>query len=237
MLRHDRKQKGFTLIEMIGVLAVIAILAAIVAPRIFDAIRDAKIDTLVTNINSVRTSIVDYYADTSAFPQHDPNPTGDARPVFNSLINQPIVPATAFAPAGPQRGWEGPYIDKELENPINPNADFIIADTAAPVIAGGANAPALPVSFDIDGNGVADYSTLPNAAGRIFVISFAIVNGLTVDEARNLSEILDSDLGEVTAGQGAWWEAGRVRTPIGINPLAPPILGENVTMWVYLGSR
>jgi len=231
MLRHDRKQKGFTLIEMIGVLAVIAILAAIVAPKIFDAIRDAKIDTLVTNINSVRTSIVQYYKDTSTFPQHDADPTAvRAGTAVKDLITRPIDPNTTQR----LRGWQGPYIDKELENPINPTGDFVILDTASPTAAGPTPNPGT-VSFDLDGDGIADYSNVANVDGRIFVISYALVTGLTADEARELSEILDSDLGDITA-PNAWWLAGRARTPIADgSPVAA--VGSTVNMWVYLGSR
>jgi len=234
MLINRTKQKGFTLIEMIGVLAVIAILAAIVAPKIFDAIRDAKIDTLVTNLNSVRTSIVQYYKDTSAFPQHDADPSGiRGQGAIKDFFTQPTV-TDAAGNTAPQRGWQGPYIDKELENPINPSGDFTILDTAAAVVAGPGQ-PVAPVEFDLDGNGIPEYSTVANAAGRVFVISYAQITGLTVDEARKLSEILDSDLGAIGATD-AWWLAGRARTPVGSgSPLAIP--GAGVEMWVYLGSR
>ncbi|GAV20729.1 general secretion pathway protein G [Mariprofundus micogutta] len=230
MLRSTRKQKGFTLIEMIGVLAVIAILAAIVAPKIFDAIRDAKIDTLVTNLNSIRTSVVDYYKDTSTFPSHDADPT-EAR---TATAPKDLI----TAPAAGLRGWDGPYLDKELENPVNPSGDFFVIDSATAM--GGAATPAGGVSFDLDGDGTADYDSAAAAPARSFVISYAQISGLTVDEARKLSEILDSDMEKVT-GASAWWNAGRARVPgaAGGTGVADPrnTAGAAVTMWVYLGSR
>src|SRR5215470_16307586 len=38
------RSRGFTLIEMIGVLAVIAILAALLVPKIFEAINNARVN-------------------------------------------------------------------------------------------------------------------------------------------------------------------------------------------------
>jgi prepilin-type N-terminal cleavage/methylation domain-containing protein len=54
-------QGAFTLIEMIGVLAVIAILAALLIPKVFSAIADAKINNAVVSTETVKTAIADHY--------------------------------------------------------------------------------------------------------------------------------------------------------------------------------
>jgi prepilin-type N-terminal cleavage/methylation domain-containing protein len=54
-------QTGFTLIEMIGVLAVIAILAALLIPKVFSAIADAKINNAVVSSETIKTAIADHY--------------------------------------------------------------------------------------------------------------------------------------------------------------------------------
>src|SRR6266571_2290022 len=56
-----RKQSAFTLIEMIGVLAVIAILAALLIPKVFNAIADAKVNNAVVSAETVKTAIADHY--------------------------------------------------------------------------------------------------------------------------------------------------------------------------------
>ncbi|MDA0824251.1 MAG: prepilin-type N-terminal cleavage/methylation domain-containing protein [Proteobacteria bacterium] len=47
---------GFTLVEMIGVLAVIAILGSVAAPKIFAAIEDAKLSAYIQQINTLTSA-------------------------------------------------------------------------------------------------------------------------------------------------------------------------------------
>src|SRR5947207_6104660 len=57
-----RQAKAFTLIEMIGVLAVIAILAALLVPKIFEAINNARVNNAAVSYNTVKTALADHYA-------------------------------------------------------------------------------------------------------------------------------------------------------------------------------
>lgn len=54
-------RSGFTLIEMVGVLAVIALLAAILVPKVFTAINNARYSNTVSSLNSVKTAATDYF--------------------------------------------------------------------------------------------------------------------------------------------------------------------------------
>src|SRR5882724_9767261 len=60
-LNQKSARKGFTLIEMIGVLAVIAILASLLIPKIFNAINDARIANTILSVNTMKTACVDHY--------------------------------------------------------------------------------------------------------------------------------------------------------------------------------
>src|SRR5579859_4145848 len=52
---------AFTLIEMIGVLAVIAILAAMLIPKVFQAINNARINNAAVSCETVKTAAADHY--------------------------------------------------------------------------------------------------------------------------------------------------------------------------------
>src|ERR1041385_6590157 len=59
---NRRHNKGFTLIEMIGVLAVIAILAALLIPKIFEAINNSRINNAAVSYNTIKSAVADHYA-------------------------------------------------------------------------------------------------------------------------------------------------------------------------------
>lgn len=54
-------QGAFTLIEMIGVLAVIAILAAMLIPKVFQAINNARVNNAAVSCETVKTATADHY--------------------------------------------------------------------------------------------------------------------------------------------------------------------------------
>jgi len=62
-----KSNQGFTLIEMIGVLAIIGILASVVAPKVIEAIRDAKVTSTLANLNTVKSAAINYYARYNAY--------------------------------------------------------------------------------------------------------------------------------------------------------------------------
>ncbi len=128
-------QAGFTLMEMIGVVAVIAILASMATPMIFDAIRSARVTAFVEDVNVLRTAVARYYEDTGQFPTHIPTDTRDGRSLLSNRRTNPIG------------GWAGPYIEKQFENPFQEGGYRSILST------NNAN-----YQFDLDGDGTIDTS-------------------------------------------------------------------------------
>ncbi|MDO8794726.1 MAG: prepilin-type N-terminal cleavage/methylation domain-containing protein [Vicinamibacterales bacterium] len=71
MERVTRGQKGFTLLEIIVVLAVIGALAAMLAPVVFRYIDDAKRAQAQNDTNTIASAVQQMYKDTGRWPFYD----------------------------------------------------------------------------------------------------------------------------------------------------------------------
>jgi len=67
-MRTSRSQGGFTLIEMIVVLAVIGTLVALIAPRVFPYIEEAKLIKAQADVNMIAAGVTKFYKDTGRWP-------------------------------------------------------------------------------------------------------------------------------------------------------------------------
>jgi len=96
----SRKHRGFTLIEMLIVIVVIAILALIVIPRLLGAGRKAKEAALRGDLHQLRNAIQQFEADCGDYP-------GDS----GQLMTTPSAGATGGTGiALDVNGWQGPYL-------------------------------------------------------------------------------------------------------------------------------
>ncbi len=64
-------KKGFTLIEILFVIVVIGILAAIVIPRLTTTAKTAKINACNANVANINTQIERYYFEEGEWPSSD----------------------------------------------------------------------------------------------------------------------------------------------------------------------
>lgn len=64
----DVRARGFTLVELLLVLALVALLASLVAPVVTGSVYRAKEATLKENLYILRKAIDDYYADAGNYP-------------------------------------------------------------------------------------------------------------------------------------------------------------------------
>ena len=62
------QRRGFTLIELIVVMAIVALLVSIAAPRYFQSVDRAKDNTLRTSLNVMRDAIDKFTADKGRYP-------------------------------------------------------------------------------------------------------------------------------------------------------------------------
>lgn len=62
--------RGFTVIELLVVMAVLAVLASLVAPRYMDRVDGARETVLRHNLVGLRTAIDQFYRDQSRYPQN-----------------------------------------------------------------------------------------------------------------------------------------------------------------------
>lgn len=113
-------KRGFTLIEMVVVLAVIAVLAAILFPTIAKHISDAKITRVVNEEQVITAAIMMLYKDTGKWPNTNAagatGPTGNSDRLLTGAVGDPIA---ATAAAGSQTGavnWGAFGDSRQLRN-------------------------------------------------------------------------------------------------------------------------
>ena len=106
--RRRRSQSGITLIEMLVVVTIIALFAALVAPRMFKQADKAKITQARAQMNSFLTALGAYKLDTSTYPTDDQGLAAlRVRPENAPLWNGPYLPQDI-----PMDPWARPYAYK-----------------------------------------------------------------------------------------------------------------------------
>ncbi len=144
-------EKGFTLIEVVITLSVIAILGAIMVPLISNNIESAKLARAQSDINTIGKAIVQFRQDLGLWPVRDAAGVGmqilvgtGTRPGYAAGVAWDTVPnplsldfhlVTGHTPGGYQRGpsidgtpaWNGPYYTQMRVDPWN-NAYMVNAE-------------------------------------------------------------------------------------------------------------
>jgi general secretion pathway protein G len=106
-----RTQRGFTLVEILIVVVILGILAAVVIPQFTNASTEAKTSSLCTDLQSLRSQIALYRV------QHN-----DVPPAFATFVNQMTLysdVAGATNAAKTVQYCYGPYMPKIPVNQFN----------------------------------------------------------------------------------------------------------------------
>lgn len=82
-----RKQDGFTLIELIVVVAILGILAAVLTPRVLDAVDNAKTNAAMSSAKQVQLAMERYIVENDAYPTGDIDDGDDLQAVLGAYAN------------------------------------------------------------------------------------------------------------------------------------------------------
>lgn len=98
MRTNPSRHSAFTLVEMLLVLVILAVLAAIVIPKFSGRSQQAKETAAKSQISSIELALDAFEVDTGSYPQGN----------LDALLNQP----------NNAQNWKGPYLKKGV--PLDP---------------------------------------------------------------------------------------------------------------------
>ena len=96
MTHRNRKNEGFTLVELLVVILIVSMLAAVLAPRVFKGLGKAKTGIARTNMAIIADSLTRFQYDCGRLPD-------EAEGGLEALL---------VAPPDLEEKWNGPYLRK-----------------------------------------------------------------------------------------------------------------------------
>ena len=103
MSSRNRRRRGFTLIELIVVIAIIATLASVVGPALFANVGDAKVNAARSQLQIFALALDNYRLDNDQYPSTDQG--------LAALRSLPLS-------GEPPKNWRGPYLRQAV--PLDP---------------------------------------------------------------------------------------------------------------------
>lgn len=160
-------QRGFSLLEILIALAILALLLAVVMPNVLGRIRAARGATLAQNLRSITDAAWSFRGDMGRFPRRLMQLTTKPASGDPDLCSRPMSNVDA---------WKGPYLRQSMSPTGLVSGDARIRDTLTrnpPTLAGGTLATLSVNATEVDSVVAADLEvafdgSTPNyAAGAI----------------------------------------------------------------------
>jgi len=206
-----RPRKGFTLVEIVGVVALIAIIAAVVTPRVVSVISRGKVGSTTQSLGSLKTATMDYIGANQSLPLRDGTGAADsAVPTgrFDAdLISAGMLDKLFSCAVGQQSAGTNLAQRTHVRSLAAVPAATIPAPTAS---AGG-------TLYDLDRN----TSTVDFTASQMIVSAF--IPGVALADAMALNRQIDGEAGNSSGAD----TAGRCL-------YSAPDSESKVTVYVYI---
>jgi len=126
------KAKGFTMVELMAMLIIIGLLAALVATKVVSKIDEAKVTTTKANLKTLHAAVNQFYMDTGRYPTEEEG--------LYALVEQPSD-VENWQPGGylettdiPKDGWGRDFIYQRYAEGSSP---FVIISYGADGEEGG----------------------------------------------------------------------------------------------------
>jgi type IV pilus assembly protein PilA len=216
-----RRSSGFSLVEMIGVLAIIAILAVVIVPKVFSTIASSRVTSAVGSTNAMKTAVTEFAGKYGTIPL-----TVAATRLDDLLVTTGILDTRYLVKIGTQPGatalaggtWSnatGAWV--ATGGVSQATQSRLICLTSAPAAVPGAAG----TNYRLDG-----VTALPAAAR---VVS-AVITGVPLNDAREISLKVDGDTMTQPVASALADTAGKVA-------YAAPAAAGTTTVYVYLAHQ
>ena len=189
------RERGFTLVEMIGVLAIIAILIALLLPKVFQLIASSNARALASAVRTYETAVTSYFADIGSLYPLDATGIPTAEATGNSATATSLPARLTLDITDPlntgANQWvrfRGPYAEK-FNSANSPGFGATILMPTAPAITLGTATTGINIGWDLKGDdGNSDLATGAQVA-------YLQITGVTIGDAEEIDGIIDPGIG------------------------------------------